>query len=323
MLHRPDQVRDGEGFPQQGRRRQRTIDPDRRGCDAVRSPGRLGRIETEQPCRKIAAVEGIPGPGRIERVGKGDGGHFGRQSSPLHQCCPRAVLDDHFPDAGIGEPSRRFRRCAVAIKRLLVREGGQGDVDMGECCAYGGLRLRLVGPQARPEVGIERDQRALSPRYRERPQQRFPPRIVQDRQCYPGKIDKLARGQAFFQHDRIVGKAARGRLRAPIGERALGAIQRNGIEARMPGFQAGAVRNVDPVLGHEGDLAGRKGIGAEGGDEIGADIFRHQCAQHPQRVERVTGVAQSPAGISRGQLDHAFANARNGFQSRIPYLPPS
>ncbi len=77
------------------------------------------------------------------------------------------------------------------------------------------------------------------------------------------------------------------------------------------------------VLGHEGDLAGRKGIGAEGGDEIGADIFRHQCAQHPQRVERVTGVAQSPAGISRGQLDHAFANARNGFQSRIPYLPPS
>ncbi len=63
MLHRPDQVRDGEGFPQQGRRRQRTIDPDRRGCDAVRSPGRLSRIETEQPCRKIAAVEGIPGPG--------------------------------------------------------------------------------------------------------------------------------------------------------------------------------------------------------------------------------------------------------------------
>ena len=220
-----------------------------------------------------------------------------------------AVLHHDFPHAIAGDARGRFFGRGVAEQGVFIGEGRQGDV--GDMV---GIDQRLSGrlgvfPQARPVIGVEGHERALTARIADGVQHVLAALRAQDTHGDAGEIDNLAPIEAERQGLRIVAEMAGGGIGAPIGEGAFDTRQRDGIKARTCTCYNRAMGGVDAVFRKERPLLERERIIAEGRDVIDGKIGVGEGAHIPAGVERIAGKSHAPlVATGSRQLNHTLAD---------------
>ena len=239
-------------------------------------------------------------------------GSAGTSSTPsTRRRAVGAELDHRLLDAERGDPPQRRLRAAVAVQRLLVVERGQRERGAREHVVHARGGGGGVGPAGGAVVGVEGDARA-----------RRGQRVEQRRAGVRGRRRTAATARSPDSSSQSVPASpsrtcaawassaeqlARGRGRAPVGERALAVVVgADQVEAgRVAGQLVGEARVealLAPGLEHRRAVV----VVAEPRDERDLGAPAREADRDVVDVARVA--ERERAVVEVAELDHALAH---------------